>query len=448
MAKTEVNQSSHGRSLWQRSRMILAAGATIGVLSSCGGATADNSSPNVQNKGQINTSSELFLEPTPTPTLIPTPTEEAPKKEGLKTFKSPLLSYEVDVPASWKITPLEDLGYAGINGDIFEIPTDSPRENYLQVTTSRGTFSMIRDVKAEHDYFDSKTADLYPNKIPPTTFIKTEEVNLDGAPAILITQQFDKSTMYESSYILMFNGPASDKSGKTWGWHILYSYSPERGVSHEEAEGMFKNFMDNFRLPHFEQDTPQPVEKAVSISKNPDQLHQSLLTSDVPEALLPTGITLKGKYPGKMVSDVFINLPGRNKGSVEADIFKTFKAIGQVNVTLLDTKAKRSSNNDNTANSVISYIIFPDPSSAEGAYKTLTSSTNSELPVKDPLYPTFGIINSTMTESEIVLVKQIENTLMVTTLLDLTIDPNISVIEKETMSLAKIGVEILREAGK
>lgn len=170
-------------------------------------------------------------------------------------------------------------------------------------------------------------------------------------------------------------------------------------------------------------ETPKPaVEKKIAISKKPDELYRTLLSSHFPDSMLPQNVTLKEKSAGNLDCDA-----------------RTLKAIGQVNIILLDKNVLTVFDNPNGG---IFYTIFPDASSAKSAYLMIANSTNSETELKDFAFPAFVFFSPFRAGPMFTMA--FENVLVRAVIAG----PDQDTYKKEAVILGKAASEYLKKVGR
>lgn len=170
-------------------------------------------------------------------------------------------------------------------------------------------------------------------------------------------------------------------------------------------------------------ETKKPaVENKISISKKPDELYRTLLSSHFPDSMLPQNVTLKEKSAGNLDYDA-----------------RTLKAIGQVNIILLDKNVLTVFDNPNGG---IFYTIFPDASSAKSAYLMIANSTNSETELKDFAFPAFVFFSPFRAGPMFTMA--FENVLVRAVIAG----PDQDTYKKEAVILGKAASEYLKKVGR
>lgn len=184
-----------------------------------------------------------FLEPTPTTRLKETPIRK--ESEKWQTFKSPVLPYEVQYPASWKAE----------SSDVPERLSNyfHDRDNQSDSLFSLGVYTVPVDPKTTldnyvNDYIDSyrkSWKSVLSDEQALTVTIKkrlTAGFNSQIVEIAIPPNKIDKSGSSFTS--IFFIEPHSDRSKGLW--LISYNYSPT--VSKPDRESVLNHFLDSFKL--------------------------------------------------------------------------------------------------------------------------------------------------------------------------------------------------------
>jgi len=177
-------------------------------------------------------------------------------------------------------------------------------------------------------------------------------------------------------------------------------------------------------------ETPRPpVEKKISLSKKPDELYRALLTTPIPDGMLPQNVTLKTKSAGKPDATA-----------------QAFNPVGQIDIHLLD---KNINTIFDAPNAFIFYIIFPNSSDAKSVYEAKAASTNSERrEIKDFAYPAVVITESAIGNPPVTgFTMAFENVLIATQIVHWGQVTQVTQ-ERESIILAKAAIEYLKKAGQ
>lgn len=151
-------------------------------------------------------------------------------------------------------------------------------------------------------------------------------------------------------------------------------------------------------------------------------MFKALLTTSIPDGILPQNVTLKEKSAGNL-----------------DDTARALKAIGQVNIILLDKNVLTVFDNPNGA---IVYTIFPDASSAKSAYLTIANSTNSETELKGFAFPAFVFFSPWLAGPTFTMA--FENVLVRAVIAG----PDQDTLKKEAVILGKAASEYLKKVGQ
>ena len=148
----------------------------------------------------------------------------------------------------------------------------------------------------------------------------------------------------------------------------------------------------------------------------------------MPDGILPQNVTLKDKSAGNL-----------------DDTARALNAIGQVNIILLDKNLLTVFDNPNAG---ISYIVFPDNSSAKSAYEAIASSTNirgfpvNKTELKDFAYPALVFFSPLYAGPTFIMA--FENVLIKTVIAG----PDSAPLNKEAIRLGRAATEHLKKVGQ
>lgn len=182
--------------------------------------------------------------------------------------------------------------------------------------------------------------------------------------------------------------------------------------------------------------TPKTSERKVSVSKKPDELFRTLLSTPIEQSSLPPGMKTK-TY---------------SAGTLDATS-QALKAVGQVNIQISDGDPKFSGQPDGA----LSFTVFPDAESARAAYNTIINSAEKKQAEEGFPYPTTSLGTEGFLGGIKVIITTMpaENVLITAMLSDM---PDYSggysnakparYKQNETIALAKSGVEHLRKVGR